>query len=98
MKIVEFQNQDELLASFSNGDLRGLIPAEKIDTYKIEYPVRIEILDDLKMFKLYKEVEKIKVAEPIKKKGLSKKAILGLSIGIPLGVIVIVAIVLICVL
>ena len=92
--IIEFENQDELVLAFITygGILNGYIPEEGFDSSKISYPVKIEIDDENNTFRLYKEPVVEKITE-VKKKS-NKKLILGLSIGIPVSILVIVGIVL----
>lgn len=81
--LLEFKSQAQFLESFANGALKGALPAEKIDTNTLEYPVKVEFDLDTKTFKLYVEPEVIKPAEAPKKakKKLSKGAIAGIVIG-----------------
>lgn len=101
MKILEFKSQEEFLSSFTKGELKGFYPAETIDTNTLTYPVKVEAYPNLKTFKLHKELnitkEVMETPQQETKKKLSKKVILGLSIGIPLSIVIIVAIVLMCI-
>lgn len=97
--ILEFETQDELILAFITygGTLNGYVPEKGLDTNKVSYPCKIEINDDKGTFKLYEEpkVEEQIVVETKKKS--NKKLILGLSIGIPVSILVIVGIVLMCI-
>lgn len=90
--VLKFNNQSEFLESFANGALKGCMPSEKIDTNTLEYPVCIEVDDGF--FKLYIETPKVETIKEVKKKGLSKKAIVLLSTLIPLSVAIIVGVIL----
>lgn len=94
VKILEFKSQEELIYAFTKGSLYGTIPAVKIDSNKLTYPVKIELFTELKTFRLYTEPKPAKqeTQTPPKKK-LSKGAIAGIVIGCVCAVALIVGLI-----
>ena len=85
-KILTYETQLDLLKAFTEGDLKGYMPTEKIDTNKLSYPVKIEAQEGNYTFWLYKEPEVVETptetAKTETKKGLTKKQkiIIGCSV------------------
>lgn len=94
--ILTFNTLEELVNSFitKDGELNGYIPQHGLDATKLTYPVKIEVLDETGMFRLYEESKVEKIVEVKKKSKLSKKAIIGIIYGsVSLAIIIIVGIV-----
>ena len=95
-KILTYETQLDLLKAFTEGDLKGYMPTEKIDTNKLSYPVKIEAQEANYTFWLYKEPEVVETptetAKTETKKGLTKKQkiIIGCSVA---GGIILIAII-----
>lgn len=82
-KIVTVERREDLDYAYMHGELYGYIPAEKIDTNKLTFPLKFELFPDLKVFKLYIEPKSEVKAETSKpKKKLSKGAIAGIVCGV----------------
>lgn len=84
-KILTYETQIDLLKAFVEGNLKGYMPTEKIDTNKLNYPVKIEAKEANYTFWLYKEPEVVETPTETKtetKKGLTKKQkiIIGCSV------------------
>ena len=94
-KILTYETQLDLLKAFTEGDLKGYMPTEKIDTNKLSYPIKIEAQEGNYTFWLYKEPEVVETLTETKtetKKGLTKKQkiIIGCSVA---GGIILIAII-----
>lgn len=90
--ILTFNTLEELVNSFitKDGELNGYIPQHGLDATKLTYPVKIEVLDETGMFRLYTEPKIEKITEVKKKTKLSKKAIIGISVGSSIALIIII--------
>lgn len=90
--ILTFNTVEELVNSFitKDGELNGYIPQYGIDATKLTYPVQIEVIDETGMFRLYEPPKVEKITEVKKKSKLSKKAIIGISVGSSLALIIII--------
>ena len=55
--ILTFNTLEELVNSFitKDGELNGYVPQYGLDATKLTYPVKIEVLDETGMFRLYEE-------------------------------------------
>lgn len=54
MKIIEIKSKEDLLDSFwKEEELKGYTPSEKMDTSKLKYPVKFELNEKDKTFKIY---------------------------------------------
>lgn len=81
-KIITIEKREDLDYAYMHGELYGYIPAVKIDTNTLEFPLKFELFPELKVFRLYQEPEPATPAEPQKtKKKLSKGAIAGIVCG-----------------
>ena len=82
-KIVTVERREDLDYAYMHGELYGYIPAEKIDTNKLTFPLKFELFPDLKVFKLYTEPKpEVKVESTKPKKKLPKGAIAGIVCGV----------------
>lgn len=100
-KIVTIKSEAELLKAFSGGVMYGYTPAEKVDTTTFVYPIKFELDDSTKTFKIYiepakeekkEEVKETATTEESSKKKLSKGAIAGIVIGVVAAVAIIVGV------
>lgn len=90
--ILTFNTLEDLVNSFitKDGELNGYIPQYGLDATKLTYPVQIEVIDETGMFRLYEPPKVEKITEVKKKNKLSKKTIIGISIGSSLALIIII--------
>lgn len=82
-EILEFATAEDFLYAGMKGKLYGYIAVVKIDTKKLQYPVKIEVFHDLKSFRIYTEPKHEPQPAPTTKakKKLSKGAIAGIVCG-----------------
>lgn len=79
-----FENQEALIKAFvsKEGELNGYIPSKMIDSSKLEYPVKIEVDESLKLFWLYEEpITQAPTNDKKSRKKLPKGALIGIICG-----------------
>lgn len=78
-----FENQEALIKAFvtKDGELNGYIPSKMIDSSKLQYPVKIELNEQMKTFALYEEPKVEPITTKAKKAKLSKGALIGIICG-----------------